>query len=182
MTTRPVGRQQPPQRSASSTGALSRPSPMRTLSQQCAASSPARRGGNELDLTLDGDQGRPRLLGHSRLRVEISTDQRNTDTVESPKPISETSSTWRPGLPPRGRPQLHFDVPSVGNINPHADGGQLEQVIKPMPLPVRPRRHAPPKSEKLRMSTGSTPKKDARPKPYVLEVPAIAPHYSPNGM
>jgi mediator of RNA polymerase II transcription subunit 12 len=54
--------------------------------------------------------------------------------------------------------------------------------IRPMPLPARPGQHAPPAVDKARTTLGSSAKKDARPKPYILEVPAAAPHYSPNGL
>ncbi|KAG4443322.1 hypothetical protein IFR05_001191 [Cadophora sp. M221] len=182
MTTRPVGRQ-PPQRSLSSTGAIhQRPPPHRTHSQQFTSSSPTRRGndGGLVDLTFDGEVARPRI-GTSRLRVEISTDSKQADVVESPRPSSAVTPTWRPSLPPRGRPQLHFDVPSVINPRSAQEGGQHDNTIKPMPLPVRPGQHAPPLSGKQRPLLTNTNKKDARPKPYTLEVPAIAPHYSPNG-
>lgn len=180
-----MGRQAP-QRSLSSTNAIQRPTPHRTLSQQFSSSSPTRRGSdNFVDLTSDGDaaQARPRI-GTSRLRVEISTDSNPSDNVyESPKPSSASTPTWKPSLPPRGRPQLPFDTLGISNLSPRPaqDGSQNELVIKPMPLPVRPGKHAPPTSEKARSSTANTLKKDARPRPYVLETPTAAPRYSPNG-
>jgi len=87
-------------------------------------------------------------------------------------------------MPPRGRPQLHFDVPSVSNLSPRTaqEVGNNEVIIKPMPLPVRPGQHAPPHLDKMRVAPGNAAKKDARPKPYVLEVPTSAPHYSVNGV
>ena len=187
MTSRPsVG--QPPRRSLSSTNAIQRPPPHRTLSQQFSSSSPTRRG-NEgfVDLTFDGDAALGRhgpRIGTSRLRVEISKDSKASEMVESPKPISDATPTWRPSLPPRGRPKLHFDVPSVGNLSPRPlqEEGQNEAAIKPMPLPVRPGQYPPPSSEKVRSAPNNVAKKDARPKPYVLEVPTAAPYYSPNGM
>jgi mediator of RNA polymerase II transcription subunit 12 len=185
MTTRPSVGRQPPQRSLSSTNPVQRPAPHRSHSQQFT-SSPTRRGPeNFVDLTFDGDTAatRPRI-GASRLRVEISTDVKAIEIVESPKPSSASTPTWKPSLPPRGRPQLHFDVPSVSNLSPRPaqDGAQNETVIKPMPLPVRPGKRDPPALEKARPSTTSSGKKDARPKPYVLETPAAAPHYPPNGV
>jgi len=187
MTSRPSVGRQPPQRSLSSTNAIQRPPPHRTLSQQFSSSSPTRRG-NEgfVDLTFDGDAALGRhgpRIGTSRLRVEISKDSKASEMVESPKPISDATPTWRPSLTPRGRPRLHFDVPSVSNLSPRPaqEGGQNEVTIKPMPLPARPGQHAPPSSEKSRSASSSAAKKDARPKPYILEVPAAAPHYSPNG-
>jgi mediator of RNA polymerase II transcription subunit 12 len=55
-------------------------------------------------------------------------------------------------------------------------------IVKPMPLPVRPGPHAPPVHDRMRIAAGNSAKKDARPKPYTLEVPTAAPHYSPSGM
>jgi mediator of RNA polymerase II transcription subunit 12, fungi type len=180
MTSRPSVGRQAPQRSLSSTNALQRPPPHRTLSQQFSSSSPTRRGNEGFDLAFDGHVPR---VGTSRLRVEISKDSKTSEMVESPKPISDVTPTWRPSLPPRGRPQLHFDVPSVSNLSPRPtqEGSQNEVAIKPMPLPARPGQHAPPTSEKSRSAPNNAAKKDARPKPYVLEVPAAAPHYPPNG-
>lgn len=186
MTSRPTVGRQGPQRSLSSTNALQRPPPHRTLSQQFSSSSPTRRGNEEfVDLTFDAALGRQgSRVGTSRLRVEISKDSEASEMVESPKPISDATPTWRPSLPPRGRPQLHFDVPSVSHLSPRPaqEGGHNETTIKPMPLPVRPGQHAPPSSEKSRSAPSNAAKKDARPKPYVLEVPAAAPHYPPNGV
>lgn len=182
MTTRPVGRQ-PPQRSLSSAGAIhQRPPPHRTHSQQFTSSSPTRRvnDGGFVDLTFDGEAARPRI-GTSRLRVEISTDSKQADVADSPRPSSAATPTWKPSLPPRGRPQLHFDVPSVINPRSAQEGGQHDTTIKPMPLPARPGQYVPPLSGKQRPSPTNTNKKDARPKPYTLETPAIAPHYTPNG-
>lgn len=181
MTSRPSVGRQAPQRSLSSTNALQRPAPHRTLSQQFSSSSPTRRGNEGFDLAFDGHGLR---VGTSRLRVEISKDSKTSEMVESPKPISDATPTWRPSLPPRGRPQLHFDVPSVSNLSPRPaqEASQVEATIKPMPLPARPGQHPPPSPEKSRFATSNTARKDARPKPYVLDVPAAAPHYSPNGM
>jgi mediator of RNA polymerase II transcription subunit 12 len=183
MTSRPSVGRQGPQRSLSSTNALQRPPPHRTLSQQFSSSSPTRRGNEGLEFTFDSDARHGPRVGTSRLRVEISKDSGASEMVESPKPLSDAAPSWRPSLPPRGRPQLHFDVPSVSNLSPRPaqEGGQIEATIKPMPLPVRPGQHAPPSTEKSRLAPSNAAKKDARPKPYVLEVPAAAPHYSPNG-
>lgn len=139
-----------------------------------------------MDLTSDGDPAPGRhgpRIGTSRLRVEISTDSKAADLHESPKPTSASTPTWKPSLPPRGRPQLHFDVPSVSNLSPRPsqDGTQNEAIIKPMPLPVRPGKRVPPTAEKSRPTPASSVKKDGRPKPYTLEIPALAPRYPPNG-
>jgi len=142
-----------------------------------------------VDLTFDGPEaalGRYGTIprnGGSRLKLEISKDSKNSTFVESPKPTSAATPTPGSFLPQRGRPKLHFDVPSVSNPIPRSaqDGGHSDVIIKSMPLPVRPGQHIPPAHEKLRISLSNSAKKDARPKPYVLEVPSAAPKYSPNG-
>ncbi|KAK2629649.1 hypothetical protein QTJ16_000469 [Diplocarpon rosae] len=179
MTTRPSVGRQPPQRSLSSSGVVQRPPPLRTHSQQFSSSSPTRRGSDAfVDWTSEGEARHGSRIGASRLRVEISTDSKQTGALESPKLSSAATPTWRPLLPPRGRPQLHFDVPCISHSHPR---GQHGGAIKPMPLPARPGQHAPPMSQKHKPSPTSTAKKDARPKPYTLEVPAAAPRYPPNG-
>ncbi|KAF4624814.1 hypothetical protein G7Y89_g13353 [Cudoniella acicularis] len=189
MTTRPtLGHRQPPQRSLSTTNVVQRPPPHRTLSQQFPSTSPARRGNETfVDLTFEGSEAVPGRYGTiprmgSQLRLEI-LDSSNAELVQSPKPAAEATPTYRTPIPPRGRPQLHFDVPSVSTLSPRAaqDGVQNEVAIKPMPLPMRPGQHAPPSSGKSRVAMTSSAKKDARPKPYTLEVPTIAPRYPPNG-
>ncbi|PBP17135.1 transcription mediator subunit Med12 [Diplocarpon rosae] len=180
MTTRPSVGRPPPQRSLSSTGVVQRPPPLRTHSQQFSSSSPTRRGSDAfVDWTSEGEARHGPRIGASRLRLEISTDSKQTDAVESPKLSSAATPTWRPLVPPRGRPQLHFDVPCISHSHPAP--GQHGGAIKPMPLPARPAQHAPPMSQKPKPSPTSTAKKDARPKPYTLEVPAAAPRYPPNG-
>jgi mediator of RNA polymerase II transcription subunit 12 len=122
--------------------------------------------------------------GGSRLKLEISKTPQNPALVESPKAASVATPTWKPLIPPRGRPQLHSDVPSVSHLSPRPvqDGASTEVPPKPVPLPVRPGKHIPPLPEKSRAAPIHVVKKDVRPKPYILEVPAAAPHYSPNGI
>jgi mediator of RNA polymerase II transcription subunit 12 len=142
-----------------------------------------------VDLTLDGTdaaQGRygtmPRM-GGSRLKLEIS-DTNNREFVESPKAATAVTPTWRPNVTPHARSQLHFEIPNVSNLSPRAaqEGPHGEAAVKPMPLPIRPGQHAPPSYRKARPVAASTAKKDVRPKPYTLEVPAAAPRYPSNGM
>jgi len=201
MTTRPSlgGPQRQPQRSLSA-NITQRPPPNRTLSQQFSPSSPVRRNNEGFgDAVFEGSDVAPGRYGTlpregSRLKLEIGKDSRTTPNnnnnnicsgsgsssglVESPRP-ADLTPTWRPSQPPRGRPQLHFDVPSISNLSPRlAQEGGSEGTIKPMPLPRRPGLHVPPTVEKTRPILMA--KKDARPKPFTLETPAIAPHYSPN--
>ncbi|RDL31522.1 Transcription mediator subunit Med12 [Venustampulla echinocandica] len=195
MTTRPpLGQRQPPQRSLSATNAVQRPpANHRSLPQQSSSSSPTRRGNETfVDLTYDGADpvgGRygaattvPRN-GGSRLKLEIS-DSGTDSQAESPKPAPDVAPIWRPSAPPRGRPRTHFDVLNASSLGFRAgqDGLQGDAQVKPMPLPVRPRQHAPPVSGgKLLEKSGSPARKDGRPKPYTLEVPPAAPRYPPNG-
>lgn len=190
MTSRPtLGHRQPVQRSLSTTtNVVQRPQPHRTLSQQFPSTSPARRSNDSfVDLTFDGPEGAQGRYGTiprmgSQLRLEI-LDSGNTEMVHSPKTTADLTPTQRPVAPPRGRPQLHFDTPNTSNLSPCAaqDGSQNESAVKPMPLPIRPGQYAPPGSGKARVPTVAPAKRDARPKPYTLEVPAIAPRYPPNG-
>lgn len=182
----------PPQRSSSSTNILQRSSQRRTLSQQYSSSSPTRRHNESfVDLAFEVPDAAPARygtiprIGGSRLKLEISKDSKNPVLLESPKPTSDATPTWQSSLPPRGRPQLPFDVPSVNLFSPSAaaQGGHNDiSPVRPMPLPVRPGQHAPPALDKSRNVSGNAAKKDTRPKPYVLEVPTAAPHYTPNGM
>jgi hypothetical protein len=191
MTSRPFlgQRQPPPRRSLSTTNVIQRPPQHRTLSQQFPSSSPTRRSTDGFaDLTFDGTdaaQGRygtiPRM-GGSRLKLEIS-DTSNHEFIESPKAMTANTPTWRPNVTPHARSQLHFEIPNVSHLSPRAaqDGSNEEPAIKPMPLPIRPGQHAPPSSRKARPIATNTVKKDVRPKPYTLEVPAAAPRFPPNG-
>jgi mediator of RNA polymerase II transcription subunit 12 len=115
----------------------------------------------------------------SRLQLDLSKDSKKPGLVDTTSPAKPT---WKPSIPPRGRPKLHFDVPSVRNVGRAQEGGPHGPPIKPMPLPARPGQRAPPALDKARSVQGNSAKKDARLKPYVLEVPAAAPRYSPNGM
>ena len=187
MTSRPSlgGTQRQPQRSLSS-NIIQRPPPNRTLSQQFPPSSPVRRNNEGFgDASFEASDVAPARFGTlpregSRLKLEIGKDSRTPTLVESPRP-ADLTPTWRPPQPPRGRPQLHFDVPSISNLSPRPaqDAGGSEVIIKPMPLPARPGLHVPPPVEKARPVLVA--KKDVRPKPFHLETPAAAPHYSSNG-
>ena len=187
MTSRPAGSRPAPQRSLTS-NLIQRPPPQRTLSQHFPPSSPTRRNHEGFaELTTDrsdvGRHGNTPRNGGSRLKLEISGDSKDSSLVESPKPTSDATPRWRPSMPPRGRPQLHFDVPSISNRSPRVaqEGGRIPMPPKPMPLPERPGQHAPPAVDKARTVPGNNAKKDARPKPYNLEVPAAAPCYPPKG-
>lgn len=181
MTARPNLGQRPPPRSLSAN----------LLQRPAVPSPPARKGGDAFaDVTFDGpDAVLPRYTLHpqsagSRLKLETSHDAQEApagDLAKAPSSSLEVPPIWRH---PRGRPQLHFDVPSISNPRPRsaqATGDHAEVAITPMPLPLRPGHHPHPTADRRRGEPGSALKKDARPKPYVLEVPAVAARYSQGG-
>ncbi|KAA8576046.1 hypothetical protein EYC84_006209 [Monilinia fructicola] len=188
MTTKPlVGSQpqRPSQRSLNS-NVTSRSSPQRGLS----STSPTRRHNEALiDLTLDMPDsaslryGQTSRAGGSRLKQEISNESRSSSQGEASRSTPSNIIPNRQSLRPRGRPQLHSDVlrtrPPKSNLTSDQNYNQIS--AKSFPLPVRPGQHAPSSIYKPGPSIGSSGKKDARPKPWVLEVPAAAPSYSPNG-
>ncbi|ESZ89638.1 hypothetical protein SBOR_9976 [Sclerotinia borealis F-4128] len=187
MTTKPLVGSQTQRQSQRSLNSniTSRPSPQRSLS----STSPTRRHNEALiDLTLDVPDptsvryGQTSRAGGSRLKQEISNESRGSIQAEATSSASSNAISNRQYLSPRGRPQLHSDVlrskASKSSLTPDQHFNQTS--AKPFPLPVRPGQHAPPFVEKPGSSIGSSGKKDARPKPYVLEVPTAAP-YSPNG-
>jgi len=187
MTSKPAGSQphRQPQRSLSS-NSIQRNNLHSALSSNASA---RRQNESFIDLTSDTPDttpnGRnaqtPKNPG-SRLKLEMSRGSRSPSTLGGPKAEAALLPS-RPPLPPRGRPQLHSDV-RVNAVDPYMvrDSNQSEGPLKAMPLPVRPGKHAPPPPHgKARAAPSSATKKDVRPKPYVLEVPAIAPCYPLNG-
>ncbi|KAF7867209.1 hypothetical protein EAF04_005292 [Stromatinia cepivora] len=188
MTTKPLVGSQAQRQSQRSLNSniTSRPSPQRTLS----STSPTRRYNEALiDSTLDVPDptsvryGQASRTGGSRLKQEISNESRSSSQTEtlSSGPSNIISSRQTP--PPRGRPQLHSDVlrTRAPRSSLTSDENYNQIFTRPFPLPVRPGRHASPFVEKQGSSIGSSGKKDARPKPFVLEIPPAAPSYSPNG-
>lgn len=188
MTTKPlVGSQaqRQPQRPLNS-NIISRPSPHRSQ----PSTSPTRRHNDGLiDLTVDVPDSTPARYGAisrtggSRLKQELSHDSRASSQPESSNAGSLSFTSSKPAPPLRGRPRLHSDVPHARSpgMGITIDQTQNYTSTKPMPLPVRPGRQTPFHLEKSSPTTNNN-KKDVRPKPYVLEIPAVAPSYAPNGM
>lgn len=178
MTSRPNVGQRPPPRSLSAN----------LLQRPAAPPSPSRRNHDTYaDVTFDGPDavlpryGLPPKMAGSRLKLETSRDSQSADIGETAKSSTlEVPPIWRH---PRGRPQLHFDVPSISNPGPRAaqDGDRPDGAINPMPLPIRPGHHPRPTVDRPRGEPANAQKKDSRPKPYTLEVPAAAARYSQNG-
>jgi mediator of RNA polymerase II transcription subunit 12 len=150
-----------------------------------------------VDLTLgDGSEtaqrryGDASKIGGSRLKLEVSKDsvKGSTNGTDSPKAL-EAPQESQP-VPIRGRPRLLFeantrqlqganDVPLVSAIR----GGDNITGHAPLPMPRRPGQNPELSGRRLKTPATHTPaKKDVRPKPYVLEVPSAAPHYSGGNM
>jgi mediator of RNA polymerase II transcription subunit 12 len=165
-------------RPLASPGAIQRPSPHRAVSQQYATSSPLRRTTNDgpIDLTLDTTEvvGN-RMIPRSRLNLEIGHDITGGEIVESPRDSDISSQVAASARVPRNRPKLHSDF-NV-SIRPAQEAGAIK------PFPPRPGQHAPPTSTSNPSQTQTqTVKKDARPKPFTLEIPSAAPSFPANGM
>ncbi|KAL3420185.1 transcription mediator subunit Med12 [Phlyctema vagabunda] len=171
----------------------------RALSQQFSSASSSRRSNDSfIDLTFEspdvvqnrlGGNMQPRT-GGSRLKVESTPGSRNiaASSASSPMAVLNAPPPTRPWAPLRGRPLLHTDVTtSGGGEDESLSSGSVGQVhgealmMRHMPMPTRPGQHVPLAINKPKVASGMVVRKDARPKPYTLEVPTAAPHYSPNG-
>ncbi|ATZ45416.1 Bcsrb8 [Botrytis cinerea B05.10] len=188
MTTKPLVGSQAQRQSQRSLNSniTSRPSPQRSLS----STSPTRRHNEALiDLTLDvpdstsARYGQTSRAGGSRLKQEISNDSRSSVQADESSLAPSNSISNRQSLPSRGRPQLHSDILRMRASKSIllSDQTHSQTPAKPFAFPVRPGQHPPPSLGRPSPSIGPTGKRDARPKPFVLEVPLAAPSYSPNG-
>jgi mediator of RNA polymerase II transcription subunit 12 len=193
MTSRPsAGIQRQPQRSSSGTGTLQRPSSThRSLSQQYPSSAGvgARRNENYVDLTDGADNTSTRYStprNGSRLKTEFSKDSKSPALrLDSPKALEALPESLSDPIS-RGPPKPHSNEDGHHHPTQFISSVQgLEKVpgqnLMPMPMPRRPGQHSQVLRKSRRVTVGGSLKKEARPKPYTLEVPSIAPHYSPNG-
>lgn len=190
MTSRPsLGAQQrQPQRSLSASGLTQRPAHQRTLSQQHLPPSPIRKettfpdfGGNQPDA---GDASQSRYAaqqrrGGSRLKLQLSHDPSDSITQmaigESPNAL-ESSKPFTPS-----RVMAAMDTPDLGDMSPHASSRAPTTDGDAAPLPMPPRRPrfalAVPRAAPAAPAITTIVKKDSRPKPYTVEMPAAAPRY-----
>ena len=188
MTSRPTaGIQRQPQRSLSGTGIIQRPVHQRSVSQQYPLSAPVRKTENLTDFALNGsDNGRnsSSRLGGSRLKVELSKG-----SMDAPVLLDHSRNVSAAPTPEviRGRPRLHFEADPqhfrVTHDSTHLSsirGVENITAANPIPMPRRPVQSAPPFSRGERGPTAVAVKKEVRPKPYVLEVPSVAPHFQLN--
>ncbi|KAH7019927.1 hypothetical protein EDB80DRAFT_870537 [Ilyonectria destructans] len=184
MTSRtPMGVQpRPPQRTVSSSSlpVQQRPPHPRSLSQQqqpqFLPASPVRKDSSFIDLTgesTDGASNRytstPRR-GGSRLKLELSNEFSGHISVTG-SPQSLTPSRMLPISDP-------FET---GTLSP-AVSKASHQDIDNMPLPMprrRPRGSQPISAPRITTPAPAPPKKDARPKPYTVEIPPLAPRFVP---
>ncbi|PFH58675.1 hypothetical protein XA68_13348 [Ophiocordyceps unilateralis] len=191
MTSRPPMGVPPrqPQRAPASNLAVQRPTHhQRSLSQQylASSSSPAVRKDTHLDAPGESPdvpppaaQGRhhastPRR-GSSKLRLELSTNNWDSDlaaTTESPQILT----------PSRVAPVLAApvpDAPGTDKVSPAQSRGSQHDDNPPIPMPKR--RPQPPERPvpipRPSTSAAAPAKKDARPKPYTVEVPSDAPRF-----
>jgi len=199
MTSRPpLGVQQrQPQRSLSasvSAGLTQRPAHQRTLSQQHLPPSPIRKetafpdfgGGSQSD-ALDASQSQSRYAaqqrrGGSRLKLELSHDPSNSITQMAISESPNTLESSKPFTPSRMMPAM--DTPDLGDMSPHASTHAPTADGDAAPLPMPPRRprlavsaaRAAPAAPAAH-AIATIVKKDARPKPYTVEIPAAAPRF-----
>ncbi|KAI9740112.1 MAG: RNA polymerase II mediator complex subunit [Claussenomyces sp. TS43310] len=191
-----AGIQRQPQRSLSGTGALHRQSAAhRTLSPQYQTSTvPRKSTESHVDLSmgidaLGGHFAVPRLAD-SRPKPRNPTDSKKaTASVESPQGIGLPIDP-QPTLKPRGRPRLQFDAECFRSPTraqplprpaPKTQSTDTKSSHTRIPMPRRPREGTLHPARMQRPIPGIVQKKDARPKPYTLEISPAAPHYPPDG-
>lgn len=166
----------PPQRSVSASSlAAQRPPNQRSLSQQYLPTSPARKdpyadlNGDSNDVTQSRFISTPRR-GGSRLKLELSNDGTTGPLSATESPQSLTPS----------RGPITSDSIDMNHMSPAMSRASQQDIDNP-PLPMPKRRPQPlPRTSKAPRATPTAPastKKDARPKPYVIEMPPDAPRY-----
>ncbi|KAI0425296.1 transcription mediator subunit Med12 [Xylaria sp. FL1042] len=190
MTSRPplAISQRQPQRTLSGSGLSQRPATQRSLSQQYLPQSPIRRSdsfSSEQGASDGGDGAQARYgttprRGGSKLKLELANDGIvHTGFVESPQnpdPLS-ANKVFTPS-----RVMSMADAPDLGDMSPHSSRCQtVDGDAAPLPMPPRRARFAAPTKRFQPPPTSAPIKKDARPKPFVLEAPPDAPRYSSMG-
>ncbi|KAI1076998.1 hypothetical protein F5B20DRAFT_301980 [Whalleya microplaca] len=187
MSTRPplAASQRQPQRTLSGSGLSQRPpAHQRTLSQQYLPQSPIRRSESfhEQQPADAGDGAQNRFgaalrRGGSRLKLELENDGiDHAGFSESPQNLDPMSANkvFTPS-----RVMSINDASELGDMSPRTSRCQTaDGDSTPLPMPPRRARFAVPAKRPHSSSGTSAPaKKDARPKPFVLETPSIAPRY-----
>lgn len=133
-----------------------------------------------------GDKASPRLEpskpGGSMVRVEgLPAQKQNIISMESPSQSGAQGAVLP--LPQRRRPRFPFRRHDAQADTPKQVGSpQKSSAHLPLPMPARPGRSGVSHVRKQAHDAGNSPKKESRPKPYVLEAPSDAPSYPSNGM
>ncbi|KAI1140827.1 hypothetical protein F5Y05DRAFT_288283 [Hypoxylon sp. FL0543] len=186
MTSRPpmAVPQRQPQRTLSGSGLSQSPTHQRTLSQQFLPQSPIRKPDSYSEQAADLSdvaQGRFNTLprrGGSRLKLELANDGiEHPGFSESPQNLDALSANkaFTPS-----RVMSMNDISDAGDMTPRTSRCQTaDEDSVPLPMPPRRTRFVIPakRPEPSSTSTNTPPKKDARPKPFILETPSIAPRY-----
>lgn len=192
MTSRPAqpGQRPQPPRSLSGSGMLQRQAQQRShLNNQLGTPGSSRN--NVVDLTSEPSTsttsrpGTPSRVA-SGLRLETIAEVKNaTPTHEAQQqailPWPVTPAPW-----PRGKPKLMFSYqnpPQDDNTNQSPSfasstaSPQKDTIPIALPFPARPARRGPPARDRSSELANAVPaqKRDKVPKPYVLEVPSLAP-------
>ncbi|KAH8662239.1 transcription mediator subunit Med12 [Xylariales sp. PMI_506] len=185
MTSRPplAVSQRQPQRTLSGSGLSQRPaSHQRSLSQQYLPPSPVRKSEHLNELTPDAAvYGTTPRRGGSKLKLELANDGiTHAGFSESPQNLDPLSAN-KPFTPSRMMP-MGDASPLPGDMSPHPSAYQTaDNDSAPLPMPPRRARFVA-SVPRPKLPTATAPvKKDAKPRPFVLETPAAAPRYSNMG-
>ncbi|OBT64473.1 hypothetical protein VE03_05330 [Pseudogymnoascus sp. 23342-1-I1] len=184
----------PPQRSLSGTGMLQRQAQQRSHLQQTQQQQPSPGRASDssaaAEAMADGvgaQMASPRLEpskpGGSMVRVEgLTAQKQNIGSLGSPSSPAGTPGAVIMPLSQRGKPRFPFRRHEAQADAPKSVGSPQKSTANlPLPMPARPGRSGVSHVRKKAHDGGNSPKKETRPKPYVLEAPADAPSYPSNG-
>ncbi|OBT50588.1 hypothetical protein VE04_09675 [Pseudogymnoascus sp. 24MN13] len=165
----------PPQRSLSGTRMLQRQAQQRShLQQSQQQPSPGRASDSSaVEVIADGVATASLATGAVEAgRVDVS--------MGSPSPADPEGEVMP--LPKRARQRIPFRRHEAQSDAPKQVGSpQKSSANLPLPMPARPGRSGVSHIHKKAHDGGNSPKKETRPKPYVLEPPPDAPSYPSNG-
>ncbi|KAI0007399.1 hypothetical protein F4779DRAFT_514235 [Xylariaceae sp. FL0662B] len=175
--------QRQPQRALSGPGLSQRtPAHQRTLPQQYLPQSPIRRSESFHEQPPDAGDGAQNRFGPalrrggSRLKLELDNDGiDHAGFSESPQNLDPMSANkvFTPS-----RIMSINDASELGDMSPHTSRCQTaDGDSAPLPMPPRRARFAVPAKRPHSPVTSTPTKKDARPRPFILEAPPNAPRY-----
>ena len=195
MTSRPAqpGQRPQPQRSLSGSGMLQRQAQQRSHLNNLLGT-PGSSRLNVVDLTNEPRSSTPSRPGApsrvaSGLRLETIAEVR--DATPPAEVQQQSTSSWPVAPPPwpRGKPKLMFSYqnptqsqddtasPATSFADSVASPQKDTMPKPPLLFPPRPVRRAPPARDRSSELANAVPahKKDKVPRPYVLELPSVAP-------